>query len=423
MDSRKAFLSFILILIIFSIFKDDILLNLTNPAAPAYNEGVSFQRRGEYEVSAQKFSEALEASPDLTKAKEGLIYDYQMLLKKYFDEQNYQKAVLYARKLEIYTPDNNNNLQIIAECYFNLKNYIKAAKYYEKALVTNQNDTSLLRSIAQSYVNAGEYAKALPYVRKIVSLEPNDKQMQNNIKYLESKVEDSEVTKDINNLKVTKEAPPEIYSLVRTNLSSNILGEVQGILDLIWSEPSGRIILTALWQKHIPINIIKSDEHANTKITASKKGAYYSDYDVSSINIPVNYILNFNDESRCANDRIYNFHTFLHEFGHAYFRIKNPQIGDSMEEELGVSMIGYNISYKIITGKYMTIAQTQEISLELVGGMLSDDHRNLPVYSGFDKKIQSYGVVMPYLEVYSDIRPIYKKLRAQNEIQPVKSLE
>lgn len=423
MDLRKAFLPFILILIIFFTFKDDILINLTNPAAPDYNEGMLLQSRGEYELSAQKFSEALDISPNLTKARDGLVYDYQMLLAKYVEEENYQKAVAYARKLEVYMPDNNNNLKIIAECYFNLKNYIKAAKYYEKALIANQNDTSLLRSVAQSYVNAGEYAKALIYVRKIVALEPNDKQMQSNIKYLESKVEDSEMSKDINNLKVTQEAPPEIYSLVRTNLSSNILGEVQGILDLIWSEPNGSIILTSLWQKHIPINIIKSDERANTKVTASKKGAYYSDYDVSSINIPVNYILNFNDESRSADDRIYNFHTFLHEFGHAYFRIKNPQIGDSMEEELGVSMIGYNISYKIITGKYMTREQTQEISLEMVSGMLSDDHKNLPVYSGFNKKIQNYGIVMPYPEVYADIRSLYKKLRAQNKVQPVKSLE
>lgn len=419
LDLKKVLLFLILILTIFFTFKDDIFINPTNPATILYNEGLTLQKQGEYELSAQKFSEALKMNPDLTRAKKGLIYDYQILLKKYFDEKNYQKAVSYARKLEVYLPDNDSNLKIIAECYYNLKNYLKAIKYYEKALTYNQNDTFILRSITQSYANLGDYSKALSYARKVAILEPNDTQIKENIKILESKAKNNEINQHINNLQVTQEAPVQIYSLIKTNLSSRILGETQGILDLIWSDPSGRIMLTTIWQKQIPINIIKSDERANTQETNISK-TYHA---VSSINIPVKYILNFNDETRPAEDRIFNFTAFMHEFGHAYFRIKNPTIEDSMEEEIGVSMIGHNIAYKIITGEYLTKEQTQELSLELVAGLLSDDHRELPVYNGFNKKIQTYGIILPYPEVYSDLRPIYKKLREQNKVQPVASLE
>lgn len=419
MDLRKVLLFFILILTIIFTFKDDIFINHTNPAATVYNEGMALQRRGEYEFSAQKFSEALKINPNLTRAKDGLIYDYQMLLKKYAEEENYQKAVFYARKLEIYLPNDSNNHKIIAECYYNLNNYLKAIKYYEKALASNPNDTFILRSITQSYANLGQYSKALQYCRKVAILEPNDEQMRKNVKILESKVEDSEVNQNINNLQVTQEAPAQIYSLIKTNLSSRILGETQGILDLLWSDTSGRIMLTTLWQKQIPINIIKSDDRANTQETIRSK-KYHS---VSSVNIPVKYILNFNDDSSSAENRIYNFTAFMHEFGHAYFRIKNPQTNDSMEEEIGVSMIGHNIAYKIITGKYLTKEQTQELSLEMVAGLLSDDHRNLPIYNGFNKKIQSYGIILPYPEIYSDLHSIYKKLRKQNKVQPIASLE
>lgn len=96
---------------------------------------------------------------------------------------------------------------------------------------------------------------------------------------------------------------------------------------------------------------------------------------------------------------------------------------DSLEEEFGGDMIGYNVALKIITGQYMNKGQAQIYSLDSLTGGLNDEHRNLPVYSGFNQAVQKNGIVMPYPEVYSNIPLLYKKLLQQNKVPHVPSLD
>lgn len=96
--------------------------------------------------------------------------------------------------------------------------------------------------------------------------------------------------------------------------------------------------------------------------------------------------------------------------GHVFMRIKEPKITNSLEEELGVSMIGFNIAHKIVTGEYLTLYQTREYSRNTVRALYLDDHKDLQTYSGFNEKIQSYGIKMPFPEIYSDIPSICREI-------------
>ena len=230
---------------------------------------------------------------------------------------------------------------------------------------------------------------------------------------------DKELTDALSNLQVSRVAPKKFYRLIRIQLGvdHSYAEKMQTILDLIWSEPIGKYILTTLMNADTPINITRSNEKAY------EYRYKYSNSSFSSVivNIPYTYIDNFNDSSLCALKRIYNLQVFLHEFGHAFINIKNPNDVNSIEEELGVSMIGFNIANKIITNKYLDKDQTERYSMSVLMCLLSDDHKNLPVYSGFNYSIRKFGISVPYTDVYMNIPSMYRKLLAAGKISPVQS--
>lgn len=313
-----------------------------------------------------------------------LVYRNYNLFFQAYNEKNYSNAVYYGEQSVPYMPGDPKNLAALAYSYYELKNYQKASDYYNKAL----------------------------------SLDPNNEDLKKKIKYLNAYIEDDNLNKSINNIRVTEKAPARLYALIKTNLSSSVKSEVEGIFDLVWNVPDGRRLLTTIWENRIPINIIQSDDIAHTTALVSNGKST-----VQSITIPLKYIDKLNNPSLSGVARIDAFATFLHEFGHAYSRINDPSSFNSMEEEMGVEMIGFNISYRIVTGSYLNKKQVEGFYPHMFEGLLSDDHRNLPVYSGFNKRVQSYGISLPYPEVYSDFVPMYKKLLSEGKTTNIPSLD
>lgn len=302
--------------------------------------------------------------------------------------------------------------------YYLGKDYQNSAYYGEKIIVYTPNNIDFLRALAYSYFKIKDYEKSLVYYKKIVQLNPNNKADKMNFNTAKYYFENNKLNDLINKLEVTQNAPEELYRLIKTNLSSDVKNETEGILNVIWNEPNGYIMLQTILNKQVPINIIKSNENAQTNIEYINGKA-----NVTGIYIPVKYINMVNNKELPAEERIYAFHTFMHEFGHAYLHIKDPTCTDSLEEEIGVDIIGYNIAYKIITGNYLTKQQTQTKSLSSLASALNDKHKNLPVYSDFTNHMQQYGIKMPYPDVYANISSMYKKLVALGLTKHVSNLE
>lgn len=341
------------------------------------------QKQGKYELAEQKYIQALKIQPNLSLAKQNLASLYQTQAYQNYSEKDFEKAILLSKKALVYKPNNVDLYHIIAGSYASLRDAPNAYEYYKKILAIN----------------------------------PNDPIAQQNFQVVKYYCTEDAIKKQLNNVKILPKAPGSLYKLIRpsTGVSNKTVENMKTILDMIWSESSGQMLLQALIDNNIPINLTQGDRTPCIKKTYAN--GITSGKCLIEIIIPVNTIMGLNDKNSTPYLRVYNLHALIHEFGHAFISIKKPANGvGSLEEELGVDMIGYNIALKVITGKYLDKGQTQMYSFDCLKNLLSDDHKNLPIYSGFNKAIQSYGIVMPYPEVYSNIPLMYKKLIAEDKV-------
>lgn len=362
------------------------------------------------------------------------------LANAYIKSNQLDNAAELEKKILLINPNDEKTKNILFTIYQNLasknysnSNYDKAIYYAKESISLIPNTINSYHYIAQSYSALNDYEKANEVYKKIIFLNPNDTIAQQNLKYVNFKHSDKVLNESINNLNIGHIAPEPLYRLIKIQpgIDYYYFEKMKTILDLIWSEPNGKMLLSALLEHNVPINITNGYIKANAYRTKETKTFYlYGIIPVASfttnssvtVNIPFNHIDNFNNTNSYAIQRIYNLQVFIHEFGHAFMGIKNSNNVDSMEEEIGVSMIGYNIATKIITGKYLDQSQTETYSIDCLKAILSDEHRNLPVYSGFNQAIQKYGIVMPYPEIYSNIPLMYKKLLSEGKVTPVPSL-
>lgn len=310
-----------------------------------------------------------------------------------------------------------NNKKLFDKAYAE-KDYKSAALYGEQLAISYQNDSIFLKKLAHSYFEIKNYDYSAQCFEKLLSINPNDITAKNNLAVVNRYLEENRLNTALNSVSVREKAPSGLYSLIQADTSPEIRQEVEGILDILWHEPSGKALLDAIWQKQVPIRIVDNGG-AVTRTTIYSDGRR----DIEVL-IPVDTIHKLNDSTLSPHLRIWAFNTFMHEFGHVFCRVNSPRSFNSMEEELGISMLGYNIAYKIVTGEYLTKEQTKMYSIATVQAILSDKHRELPVYSGFNKRMQGYySIKMPYPEEYSDIALIYKKLLLGGKVANVASLD
>lgn len=300
------------------------------------------------------------------------------------------------------------------------KDYKNAVVYGEKVSYRFTNDTNFCDAMGYAYLELKDYKNSILYYKKTLAINAGDNEAKHNLEYLQYHINENEEVYDINNRHSIGKAPAKLYRLVKTTLGPQVKQEADGILDLVWQEINGRIILQTLMDNNIPINILAGDfvDHTNVKWSSD-----YKYIDVSGVDISEKTIKDLNNTSLDSWTRIYNFNTFLHEFGHAFAQIKDPKSFNSLEQELGVSMIGYNVGYKIIYHRYMTDEEIKEQSMGTFEALLSDDHSKLPVYSGFNKEMKRYAIYMPNPDLYSDLVGMYKQLLAQGKTQHVPNLD
>lgn len=353
----------ILILTLFSLSLSPVFAqgNYSNTAIQTYNAGVAFHKQHNLDAAEQKYRQTLKIQPDFAEAKQNL------------------SAVYHTKALD----------------------YLK----------TNQN----------------EKAQKLYY--EILLITPKDNVAQQNLKYISQVQNEQFLNNSVNNMPVVPHAPQALYKLIKPSagITKNTVERMKYILDLVWSEPNGQLLLQGILNHKIRINITQGvvtanamhQKRTNTILLYGFIPIFSYDTSSNAVNIAFNYISDFYNPKIDAHHRIYDLQVFVHEFGHAFMFSKNSGHKDSIEEELGVSMLGYNSAYKILTGQYLTKEQTIEYSMSVLQSLLSDSHRDLPVHNGFNNEIQYYGIRLPYPETYSNLPAMYKKLLYEGKISPV----
>lgn len=406
----------------------------SNAAIALYNAGAALQNQRKYELAEQKYLQALKVQPNFAEARKNLSVIYHNQAINACANNDNQKAIEYAKKSLNYDSKLSGSYNTLAICYSNLNDYEQAIAAFNKVLSFKPNDYSTMQSLAQEYIKANQYSKASEVYNKILQLHPDDSVAKQNLKFASSKIDDCNLKNSLNNVTVVQgEAPASLYRLIKPSagITNQTVGKMKSILDLIWSEPNGREILKTLIAAKVPINITQGAMNANATKSDKQNTLYLYGfipiftYNTSSlaVNIPFNYISDFNDPNLAPYQRIYSLHVFIHEFCHAFRSVKYPQSVNSIEEELGVSMIAYNISYKVITGKYLTYNQTQQYSMACLESLLKDEHRNLPVYSNFKSNMQMLGIQMPYPEAYANLNSMYQELLQERKVYPVANFQ
>lgn len=405
--------------------------NYSNEAINTYNAGVALQKQGQYNQAESKYIQTLNLQPNFIEAKNNLGIVYQSLAYQCYSDKNYDTAVVYAKKSLSIKQNNAYLCEIMGRCYLNLCDYNNAITAFNKILSIEPNDTNAMEFLAISYIKTRQYDNAVNVYNGLLKINPNDKAAQQNLQYITYTKTESDLSSKINNTYTTAKAPNDVYKLIKPSpgITPATVEKMKHILDLVWSEPNGQILLQGLANRKVHINITQGTLNANaSKIDQKHTYMLYGfipifSYDTSTIavNIPFNFISNFYNPNLSTRERIYSLHAFVHEFGHAFMNVKNPNHNNALDEELGVSMIGYNTAYKVITGSYLTREQTKMYSMQSLESLLSDDHNKLPVYSGFNTTVQYYGLKLPYPDVYSDLVTMYKTLLAEKKVYPVQS--
>lgn len=396
-----------------------------------YNSGVTLQKQGKFDFAEQKYLQALKIQPDFIEAKKNLAIIYHNKALHSYSQDNYTKTVEYAKKAISYGLKREDTYTLLAMGYNYSGDLENAYEVYKKVLSIDPENNDAKQAMAMIDLKMKHYNQAENIYSTILKSNPNDLVSKNNLAYVNSQKNKEILNNSINNLPVVPHAPTALYRLIKPSagITQNTVSRTKNILDLVWSEPNGKILLQELINKKIPITITQGAITANSvqqKQTNTLK--LYGiipifSYDTSSlsVNIAFNYISDFYNPNIDAEHRIYDLQVFIHEFGHAFMNCKQPNHSNSIEEELGVSMIGLNSAYKIITGQYLDKMQTEQYSMNVLQSLLSDDHNKLPIYSGFFKNIQNYCINLPYPETYSNLPLMYRKLRADGRIAPVQN--
>lgn len=112
---------------------------------------------------------------------------------------------------------------------YNSKDYAKAVEIYTKVLETEGSNAQLLFNLGNAYCQTGDYGRAMVSYERARRQDPSIKELNANIKYLQSRIEDSNKAEQKGKrLKVTPDEP-SFFQSVRTAVAVDISGNVWAV--------------------------------------------------------------------------------------------------------------------------------------------------------------------------------------------------
>ncbi len=131
---------------------------------------------GEFYFSKNHYQRAIEIFETLlTQSKDGELY--QKVGFSYQKLGQFEKALEFYKKAELFELNKKWNLQKIALCYRNLKQYDKAMKYYKEVEKLNPDNLKNQLDIGHCFLEMEEYDEALKCYFKVEYLAPGNKKV------------------------------------------------------------------------------------------------------------------------------------------------------------------------------------------------------------------------------------------------------
>lgn len=432
----KKLLLFIVILLNFG--NAALAASPNNQAIAYFNSGVMSSRNHNYAQAISSYKKAIATSPQFYDAYFNIAVTYQLA-------NNYAQSIIWAKKLIAVNPSYTKAKNLLWQSYFNLGiqnqkqgKFESAVQAFQNALKLKATDEETLFCIGYNYSKLDKHDKAISYYKKVLNINPDNKDAKNNLEISSRLYSDNDLKKRILQTVPVQQAPNELAKLIKTEkgVDSNSVNQLRYMIDLMWGDREGRILLSTIAKNKIPIVITKGKSNTNALIQSHTRQQTIALYGIIpiytfateeekniSINIGEEHINDFYNESLSGSELFYAFQVLGHELCHSAKGAISKGVDNSMQEEISASMIGYNAGSRIFRGRDLTRDEAYEYSKKCLKGVLMDDHRNLPLYNNFISQISQLGLYPPYPDFYQNIPELYKAIRNDSDTQKLQKLE
>lgn len=390
------------------------------------NLGVAYSRINDLNNAEISYKKAIQF-------KSSNAFAYSNLSSIYEKKQKYAEAAKCLENYARLTPSDKNVYYHLGYLYSKAGNKELSLKNYEKSLQFNDDNFDTYCLMGDACKKSGDFNKAAYYYEKAVAVSNNQPE-NTNLPYAKQELRECQFKNNIANVNTAIKAPPVLYNLVRTNSVlkyGDSFDKTYEMLDLLWNDEDGKILLNYIIKNKIPIQIAyggKEQTNAETiessKVTplgylgmvpmplvvaaplALSNALFHTDVKQEkkiTVNLGEDIIQMYKNPKSSYHDNMYALMTVMHEAGHAVSSLIDDKHQNSLEEEITVSMIGYNTASKILMGRPLTREESIETAKNSYKALMSDDHKNLPLYNNYKNTISKTGVTLYNYDTYSDI--------------------
>lgn len=321
--------------------------------------------------------------------------------------------------------DNNNQDYLkykkIADEYCQKEDIVKAVSYYIKAVRINKNAQDL-NTLGMLYYLGNDYDSSQICFEEALRLEPLNKRAWAKVEVIKQiKKEQDELAK-IDSAEPKEKAPKSIHNLVSVEgelKNEEDLKKLHKIIDFIWSDKEGRILLEKLQKFRIQICLNKNIKNScqmhgelkleNTPITYGNNFKNIPSLYVNIITIKESDISIFQEKNVNAIQNMQCITVVAHELCHLCHDLYFPKLDNTQEEELAATMIGLNIASRALTGKSINENTTLDIAYYYCNHSFKthkSPYYNLESFGNFVNNMSLIGVIAPYRDLYCDLKKL-----------------
>lgn len=324
-----------------------------------------------------------------------------------------------------------NNLKRKGDFYCDREDFRNAVIYYIKAIKLNKNEADFNKLGLICYIN-NDYVHSLKFFEKAQEMDPENIRTKKKIEFIKSTVTEIKKNKEAKITTPKETAPLRLHNLVEIHgklKNSENEKKLHTILDFIWSDKEGKILLETIINKRTPIYLDSKAQYSNVEtinlnyskiklVGYDKLPESYSNITtVNGVHIKEKDISWFNEQNIASSQNTVPLMVVCHELCHIIKTMNYPNSKNSQEEEMCASIFGYNTASRILKGEELQEDQIKNLAyLHYNTTFTNPDsiYYNLQLKDNFVEKMADLGIELPYSALYSDVENLRLKEAKDN---------
>lgn len=328
-------------------------------------------------------------------------------------------------------PKDYNGIKKLGDFYCDKEDFSKAAFYYNKAVEINKNETDL-NKLGLIYYLKNDYDNSEKCFEEALELNPSNMRTRNKIEVIKQIRTEKEKQDQINFSEPREKAPKKLHNLI--SVEGKLKNEkdeqkLHKIIDFIWSDPEGKILLKKLYKVQVQILLDKkakysSEEFGHIDFTNSQL-AYGNNFQnmaclyVNQVRIKESDISNFQGKNTNLIQNMECIAVVSHELCHLCHKLYFPKTDDTKEEELVCTLIGFNIASRTLNDTPLDENTALNLAYYFCNNIFTArkyPYFDLKSFGNFVNDMSSIGIIAPYGYLCYDLKKIKFK---ENKNSPI----